>query len=264
MSPIISNSNLLMKRARGLSLKKNRQREGAFLVEGLQPTWRAVESGWMVEVLIVSDELLHEPHARDMVNDQERCGVTVSRVSASLFARISDRDGPTGIAAIVRYREVALEALTVDNDTVVVALHQVANPGNLGTIIRTADACNVAGVILLGNSTDPWSPQAVKASMGSIFAVPIIRCEPELFLSWTGHNGVETVATSGYANTAHWDKEYSLPCAIMMGSEGTGLPDTLIASADKCVKIPMLGTTESLNLAVSTAIMLYEVNRHRF
>ncbi|MGN6676689.1 MAG: hypothetical protein ACTHKL_02780, partial [Streptosporangiaceae bacterium] len=134
---ITSAANPLIKRVRLLRERKHRRREGAFVVQGAQPVWQAVEAGADLEVLITAPELLREP-AAGMVAEQEAIGVRVARLSESLIPRIADREGPTGLAAIVRGRTPGLDELAVRRDSVFVALHEVANPGNLGTIIRTA------------------------------------------------------------------------------------------------------------------------------
>jgi TrmH family RNA methyltransferase len=263
-SLITSAANPVVKRVRLLADRRHRRREGAFVVEGIQPVWRAVEAGWEIETLIVVPELLVGSPAEAMVADQEARGVGVARLSRELFERLSDREGPPGLAAIVRGRVGALSELTVTPDAMFVALHQVGNPGNLGTIIRTVDAAGGAGVILLGDGTDPYAPAAVKASMGSVFAVPVASArESGEFFAWAADHGVSVVTTSGYAAAAHWDVRYKVPVAVLLGSEGDGLPADLLARGDVSVKIPMTGTAESLNLAVAAALMMYEVRRHQ-
>ncbi len=258
---ITSPANPLIKRLRLLGDRKHRRREGAFVVQGAQPVWQAVEAGADIEVLIVAPDLLREPAAA-MVAEHEARGVTVARLSGPLFARIADRDGPAGLAAIVRRRLPALDELAVRPGSVFVALHEVANPGNLGTIIRTADAAGAAGVILLGRSTDPFDPTAVKASMGALFSVPVAaEPSPGAFLDWCHGNGVAVAVTSAAGAGTLWDASIQRPLAILLGSEGPGLPDDLLAAGDLRLRIPMTGTAESLNLAVATAILLYETWR---
>src|SRR6185437_9961528 len=151
MADLISSAaNPLIKRVRLLADRRHRRREGAFVVQGVQPVWQAVEAGADIETLIVAPDLLRPPAAAAMVAEQEQRGMRVTRLSADLFTRIADRDGPAGLAAIVRARPVPLAGLTVGPGSVFVALHEVGNPGNLGTIIRTASAAGAAGVILIG------------------------------------------------------------------------------------------------------------------
>src|SRR4029077_4294590 len=154
---ITSAANPLIKRVRLLGDRRHRRREGAFVVQGGQPVWQAVEAGADIEGLIPPPGLLREP-AAEMVAEQEARGVRVARLSEILFARIADREGPTGLAAIVRGRIPELGELAVRRDSVFVALHEVANPGNLGTIIRTADAAGAAGGIPVGRWRGPSNP----------------------------------------------------------------------------------------------------------
>lgn len=259
---ISSGANPLVRRIRALGERKHRRREGAFFVEGLQPVWQAVEAGAPIEALVVAPELLVSEPARRMVAEQEARGVRVARLAAAIFATLSEREGPTGLAAIVRARTARLEDLPVRPDAPLVALHDVGNPGNLGTIIRTADAVGAGGVILLGETTDPFAPAAVKASMGALFAVPIAHvADPATFFAWATGRGVTVATTSARAPSLHWAVRYPLPLALLLGSEGEGLPADLLARGDLRVRIPMAGTARSLNLAVAAGVLLYEVRR---
>ncbi|RZQ64986.1 TrmH family RNA methyltransferase [Amycolatopsis suaedae] len=259
---ISSAANPLAKRVRLLADRKHRRREGAFVVEGLQPVWYAVEAGWEIETLIVAPSLLTGQAAQRMVDDRERAGVPVARLSGELFKRLVDRDGPGGLAAIVRSRTGDLSTLDVQPGSIFVALHRIANPGNLGTIIRTVDAVGGAGVVLIGETVDAYSPAAVKASMGSLFAVDVVHTpDAGEFFAWAEDRGVSVLATSGTADDDHWDAGYEPPLAFLLGSEREGLPDDLLARATRRLRIPMVGTVDSLNIGVAASIMLYEARR---
>jgi len=259
---ISSAANPLVKRVRALGDRKCRRREGAFVVQGIQPVWQAVEARADIEVLLVAPDLLRHAGALSMVEAQAAAGVRVARLSGELFGRIADRDAPTGLAAIVRATPTALASLPVPGDAVFVALHAAGNPGNVGTIVRTASAAGAAGVILIGPSADPYDPAAVKASMGALFTVPVTTAASGAeFLTWARSHGVAVAATSARASVSHWHAEWRLPLALLLGSEGTGLPADLIDAADLRVAIPMTGTAESLNLAVAAGVLLYEVRR---
>lgn len=256
---ITSAANPLVKRVRALADRKQRRREGAFVVEGVQPVWRAVEAGWEIETLLVVPGRLAEAGA-DMVAARRAAGTRVVELAEQLAVRLTERDAPPALFAVVKSRTTALPAATPE--ALFVALHRVGNPGNLGTIVRTADAVGAAGVILVGETADEYAPAAVKASMGSLFAMPVARVpDADAFFGWAAGNNVEVVATSGYAGTEHWSAPYRTPTAVLLGSEGDGLPDEIIERADRTVRIPMVGTPESLNLAVAAALMLYEVRR---
>ena len=258
---ITSAANPVVKRMRLLGDRKHRRHEGAFVVEGIQPVWQAVEAGAEVEVLVVAPALLG-PRAAELVAAQEAAGTRVAWVSGELFARLSVRDGPSGLAAIVRARVPGLAGLPVTPDAVFVALHEVGNPGNLGTIIRTADAAGAAGVVLVGPAADPFDPAAVKASMGALFAVRVARAaDPAEFFAWTAGSGVAVITTSAKAERSFWEAGYPRPLALLLGAEGAGLPDDVLAAGDAQVRIPMTGTAESLNLAVAAGLLLYQARK---
>jgi TrmH family RNA methyltransferase len=264
MAELISSAaNPLAKRVRALAERRHRRREGAFVVEGIQPVWQAVSAGAEIETLIVAPDLLRGSPALAMVEERERRGMRVARLTRDLFERLSDRDGPSGLAAIVHGRVLALPDLAVGPDSLFVALHEIGNPGNLGTIIRTADAAG-AGVVLLGDTTDPFAPAAVKASMGALFEVPVAQAgDPADLFEWARARGVGVVATSAHADAQHWSTSYPAPLALLLGSEGVGLPRDLLERGDLRVRIPMVGGAHSLNLAVAAGILLYEVRRQR-
>jgi TrmH family RNA methyltransferase len=261
---ITSAANPIVKRMRLLAERKHRRRGGAFVVQGIQPVWCAVEAGWDIEALIIAPELLAGSPAEDMVERQSRAGVRVIRMGRDLFVRVSDRDGPSGLAAIVRSQMDELGGLRAEPGSVFVALHGISNPGNLGTIVRCADATGARAVVLVGDTTDPFAPAAVKASMGSLFGVRVARARGfEEFFAWASSGHVGVVAASGSAVTDHWSAVYRSPLALLLGSEGRGLPDSAIRASDQQVRIPMVGTAESLNVAAAAAVLMYEVNRQR-
>jgi RNA methyltransferase, TrmH family len=261
---ISSAANPLVKRVRSLADRKHRRRESAFVVQGIQPVWQAVEAGAEVEVIIVAPGLLRHPGAVAMVAERETAGVRVATVSDELFGRISDRDAPSGLAAIVRATPAPLADMPVRADSVFAVLHEVGNPGNLGTIIRTANAAGVSAVITIGPSADPYDPAAVKASMGALFAMPVAQAtSADQFFEWAATSGITVAATSARGSATCWDAELPLPIAFMLGSEGAGLPEEVLDRADVHVRIPMVGTAESLNLAAAAAVLLFELPRRR-
>jgi TrmH family RNA methyltransferase len=257
---ISSASNPLVKRIRALADRRTRRREGAFVVEGVAPVWQAVDAGVEIEVLVVCDELLERSPARTMVAAQESAGVAVARLSLDLFTRISDRDGPSGLAAILRAPDDSVEALGVATDSFFVAADEMSNPGNLGTVIRTAEGLGAAGVLLVGDGADPLSPQAVKASMGSLFHLPVVHL-PDLdsLFDWARASGVRTVTTSATATTRLRDADLSRPLVLLLGAERTGLPQAALERSDVAVTIEMSGHATSFNVAVAAGILMYEV-----
>jgi TrmH family RNA methyltransferase len=260
--PISSATNPLAKRIRALADRRARRREQAFVVEGVAPVWQAVEAGAGLEVLVVCPELLGRSPAAGMVAEQHAAGVPVVTFTRELFTRISDRDGPSGLAAVVRAPDSSQQQLRVHRRGFFVAAHEMANPGNLGTLIRTAEALGADGVLLVGDGADPLSPQAVKASMGSLFHLPVVHL-PDLegFFAWATTAGVRTVTSSAKASTPLADADLTRPLALLLGAERTGLPADALARGDVDVRIPMTGRATSFNVAVAAGILMYEVAR---
>ena len=259
---ITSTSNRLLKHARRLRQRKHRDAEGVFLVEGIASTWQALEHA-EVEVLFYSPELLTSERALDLVRRAEE-HAKVAEVTRDAFATLSDREHPVGIAAIVRARTLRLRDLEVAVDSVFVALHEVGNPGNLGTIVRTADAAGAAGVVAIGEGTDFWHPNALRSSMGTVFTTPLVAVDgPRDAITWARDNSLTVVTTSAHTEIEHWSTTYSTPALLLFGSEGHGLSQELLDEGDVAVRIPMRGTATSLNLAVSVGILLYEAARPR-
>jgi TrmH family RNA methyltransferase len=264
MNVITSTANPLIKRLRRLEQKKYRQAEQAFLVEGIQPVWAAVETHAGIEVLIVAPELLKSESAQKLVDAQRSAGTRVVQVTRTVFESFAEREHPSGLAAIVRLAPRTLDDLRVTPQALFVALFAVGNPGNLGTIIRTMDAVAGSGVILIGDATDAYHPTAVKASRGTLFSVLVAQVENvDAVLVWAKARGVSVVTTCDHAPRDFWSVVYPRPALILFGSEGEGLPDQVLARGDLSVRIPMAGRADSLNLAVAVGVLLYEVERQR-
>ncbi len=260
---ISSTANPLIKRVRALQARKVREAQGVFLVEGVQAVWQAADNGAAIETVLVAPDLLPSARARGLVERLRREGVQTVELTRDVFETVAEHAHASGLAALVRIRGQALSDLTVSANSLYVALHGVQYPGNLGTILRTVDAVAGTGVILIGDATDPYHPQAVKASAGALFTVPHVQVPSfEPLLDWCAEQGVHLVTTSPRAPLAYWSAAYALPAVLLFGSEGQGLPEEVIA-AGQAVHIPMAGQADSLNLAVSVGVMLYEVRRQQ-
>jgi TrmH family RNA methyltransferase len=183
-------------------------------------------------------------------------------VTPEVYGTLSDRDGPSGLGAIVTTAERALDDLPVDHDSIVVGLDQISTPGNLGTIVRTADGAGADAVVVVGDAADPFDPAAVKASMGTIFSVPVCRTVSldDLF-GWAAERGIQVVTTSARAATPYYGAPYRAPALLLLGSEGEGLSKEALARGDLQVRIDMQGAASSLNVAVAAGVMLFEMRR---
>ncbi len=260
MSEISSPSNPLIKRVR--KLRRARGPDGPCVVEGIAPVAAAMASGAEVELVLFAPELLTGEGGLRLLEEVRAAGVPASAVSPEAFASLSSRDSPAGVAALVVPDPVSLDAIEHSDEALVVALHQPGNPGNLGTIIRTAAAAGCDGVVIAGASTDPFGAEAVKASMGSVFSVPIAFCDAlDQVFGWARPNGVKVIATSAHSSESLWDSDAVPPCVLMFGSERLGLPEEAMDQADLCVGLPMSGSVGSLNLAVAAGIVIFDVIR---
>lgn len=260
---ISSAGNQLAKRLRRLSQRKYRRAEGACVVEGIQPVRQAHEAGWRIDTLVVAPELLRAQSAQAFVADVEASGTSVARLTAELFGRLSDRDGPTGLAAIID-TSVRSEVPPAAASETWVAVERLGNPGNLGTILRTADATGAAGMILVGPTADPWDPASIKASMGAVFSVPLLQVDDLAELrTWIAARDGQLVTTAARAEHSLWEVEFADRVVLLLGSEQEGLDDQTLGRGDLAVNIPMTGTAESLNLAQAATVLLYEVWRQR-
>ncbi len=256
---ITSFSNPKVKFLRKLEQKKYRQETGIFLIEGLRIVGEAVQIKAPIQYLVTAPDLLTSQFGIDIINQAAERKIDVIEVSAEIFQKLAHKDGPQGIAAVVQQTWATLEQEIVKPDDLWVVLDEIADPGNLGTILRTADAVGACGIILTGHATDPYDPTAVKASMGAVFTLHLIQSTWDQVCQWCKINLVNLVGTSDSADKDYQGVKYTRPLALLMGSERHGLSSEVQAACDLMVRIPMAGRSDSLNLAVATGIMLYEI-----
>jgi RNA methyltransferase, TrmH family len=261
---ITSSSNPAVKQIRKLREKKERQQSGLFYAEGLRIVIEAVQTGSKVQQLIYSPELLVSPVGREFLERQQKQDIEILEVSAAVFESFALKDDPQGIGAVIAQRWSSLEQISILPGESWVALDSVADPGNLGTILRTNDAAGGKGVILLDQSTDPYDPTAIRASMGAVFNQQLVKTSFSRFAAWKVENQIAVVGTSGAAQEDYHTAKYPPRFVLLMGSERQGLQDQHYRICDQVVRIPMQGASDSLDLAVATAIVLYEIyNRRR-
>ena len=253
---VTSLTNATVKATRALHLRKEREETGLFLAEGLKIVTEAVELGRAPKVLLYGPDASH-PLLHQAVQATEAAGGEVIEVTQGILEKISRRENPQMVIGVFPQAFTALESLEPASAACWVALQQVRDPGNLGTVIRTADAAGCGGVILVGDCCDPYSVEAVRATMGSIFAVKIAKASVAEFLAWRKSWPGSVVGTLLSATTDYRAAEYRRPALVLMGSEQAGLPPDLAAACDVAVKIPMRGRADSLNLSVATGIMIY-------
>ncbi len=263
---ISSPSNPHLKAIRKLNDAKERNATGNFLAEGLRVVGQAVDSDANIVELLWSDEFLISDYGRSLISQlSKNPSIEISELSREAFESLARKDKPQGIAAVIRQEWHFLEKQQALENGLWVALEAVQNPGNLGTILRTCDAVGAKGLILLDNSTDPYDPAAIKASMGAIFTIPLYKSNVEGLQTFLALNpAMQTIGTSDKVNQDCFEFDYPDPLLLMMGSEREGLSQYYMDLCQNMISIPMEGQNDSLNLSVATGVMLYQIyNHHR-
>ncbi|MCO5155066.1 MULTISPECIES: TrmH family RNA methyltransferase [unclassified Shinella] len=260
---VTSLSNPIVKDIKALANKKDRDETKSFMAEGLKLVIDALELGFEIRTLVYAKNVKEKPQVVQCATKTVARGGLVLEVSEKVLASITRRDNPQMVVGIFTQRWTPLRDLKPQTGETYVALDRVRDPGNLGTIIRTADAAGASGVILVGEATDPFSMETVRATMGSVFAVPLVKTNVADFLAWKKAAGVEVVATHLAGAVDYRSIDYrKKPVVLLMGNEQSGLPDELARAADALARIPQAGRADSLNLAIATGIMLFEARRH--
>jgi TrmH family RNA methyltransferase len=254
---VTSLTNPTVKAVRALHLRKERDETGLFVAEGLKTVTEGVDTGHAPKILLHGAEAAGHPLLQRAVQATLAGHGEVIEVTQDILAKVSRRDNPQAVVGVFEQVFKPLGAILPAAAPCWVALHRVRDPGNLGTIVRTADAAGCGGVILVGECCDPYSVEAVRATMGSIFAVPLSKASEAEFASWRGGWPGSVVGTLLSATHTHASADYAKPALVLMGNEQQGLPPEMAALCDVNVKIPMRGRADSLNLSVATGIMIY-------
>ena len=256
---LTSLQNRRIKDIRALTLRRERQKTGLFFVEGIRLVGEAIQTFSKIETLVVVPNQLQSHFGKKLVDRARSEQIEVLEVSEAVFHKLSNRDGPQGIGAVVKQDWTDLKTVKPDVGLGWVVLEEVGDAGNLGAILRTGDAVGLAGIILLGDTTDPYNPQSVRSSMGSIFSQMIIRTSLEKLVMWKEQFMVPMIGTSDSATIDYRHARYFPPLLLSLGSEKKGLSKGNFDVCETVVRIPMVGRADSLNLAVSAGILLYDV-----
>ena len=260
---ITSLANPLVKDIKALAQKKNRDETNLFLAEGLKLIIDALDLGWKLSVLVVAKAAIGNPVADKTIARALALGAEVVETSEKVTAAITRRDNPQAVLGVFEQRYNALSSIKASSTDTFLALDRVRDPGNLGTIIRTADAAGVKGVILIGECTDPFAIETVRATMGSVFAVPLYHASEPDFISFRKTFTGLVCGTHLKGAVDYRSVDYSkAPVLIIMGNEQSGMGEALSDACDKLIRIPQQGRADSLNLAIATGVTLFEVRRH--
>lgn len=257
MKKITSTANPEIKNIRALAMRKYREETGLFITEGLRHALEAAEAGWEFSALVIEESAKDKDLVKKLLALVEKQKAHVLDVSPKIMESLTKRDNAQNVVAVLKQRWAGLAAV---KKGVWVALEEIRDPGNLGTIMRTCDAVGAEGIILIENTCDPYSLEAIRASMGSFPHVKLVRCTRADFVK-TFAAGFQVVGTHLKTDHDYRKIEYKTPLVLLMGNEQAGLTETLASACTHLVKIPMRGRADSLNVSVATAIMLYEVIR---
>jgi TrmH family RNA methyltransferase len=261
---ITSLQNERVKLIRSLHMRKARRETGLFLAEGVSLLVTARDAGWKPKILAFLAASAGSGIARELARWAEGAGAECLEVSQAVLAKLAAKENPQTMLGVFEQRWMPLPPpAAVARDALWVGLESVRDPGNLGTIVRTVDAAGASGVVLIGPCVDPYSQEAVRATMGSVFNVPLVRVGLQDGLPWVRRwpgdiAGAHLRATEDFRAVA-----YRRPTLLLMGSEGPGLSEELAGACTRLVRIPMSGRIDSLNLAVATALLLYEIHKDR-
>ena len=256
---ISSTANVRVKYIRSLANRQEREKTQHYFVEGIRIVGEAIQLGVDIDTLVYAPTLLKSPFALELVRKQQEQNTPLLEVSSEVFKSLSVKDGPQGIGAVLQQQWKQLDQVVPQQHDLWVALDAAQDPGNIGTILRTSDAVGCTGLLLLGHSADPYDAGALRASMGAVFSQQLIKASFDEFLQWKEQHALTVVGTSDAASVDYRAARYHRPLVLLMGSEREGLSPVQQTACDTMVSIPMVGRSDSLNLAVATGIVLYEI-----
>ncbi len=257
---ITSLTNDRVKAIRALEMRKERRETGLFVAEGASILMTAYENGHRPVTLVYAGDAAAGAVHRSLIEGALTAGAEVLEVSDAVLGKLAAKENPQAMLGVFSQRWSSLpDTRALDRTSTWLALEEIRDPGNLGTIIRTVDAVGAAGIVLVGQCCDPHARECVRATMGSIFSVPLIKASRETFLSWRSGWTGDVVGTHLEGREDFRAPSYAQPTLLVMGSEGPGLSESLTRSCSRLVKIPMAGRLDSLNLAVATALTLYQI-----
>ena len=256
---ITSFSNETVKRMRALRDKKARKSEGLFLAEGLRILTEARDSGLLPEIIAYSPTGGVHPLAAEIIAAAESAGADVIETSPDILSKMSGKDNPQAILGAYRQPDTSIGTIDRSKSPLWIVAQALRDPGNIGTILRTGDATGAGGLVIIDDSADPFSVEAVRASMGAIFTQQVATARWDEFIAWLRSGPGQLVGTSLKTENDYLDPVYEQPCFLLIGNESQGLPEAYEAECDLLVNMPMLGRADSLNAAVAAAVMAFQV-----
>lgn len=260
---ITSKDNLMLRRMKKLESKKFRDKMGLFVLEGITVLKEAIEEGIGIEFVIYSDSFAENPESAAMIDKLQEEKVNIYSVDNRLFASVSGTETPQGIIAAVEKPEWNADEILAEGTNIIV-LDRVADPGNMGTIIRTAEAAGFSGILAIKGSTDIYGGKVSRSAAGALMRMPVLYADsPQDAVEMLKSKGKKIVCTDPRSDKNYYDVDLSKDAAIVIGNEAAGVCEELFGCADISVGIPMEGKTESLNAAIAASVMMYESLRQK-
>lgn len=260
---ISSVNNQRIKDLRKLEKAAERRLRGVFMVEGLREVSLAQRGGYEIETIFVCYDKVRQSETYNLNFLDKLENVEIIEVSEAAYESVAYRESTEGIIAVIKQKELHLDLLKLSENPLVLVLESIEKPGNLGAMLRTADASGVDAVIICDPRTDIYNPNVVRSSLGTVFTNQIAVAETEAIIAFLKQRNIASYAA--YLNTekTYYEYDFRTPTAVVVGAEADGLSDTWISNATHHLKIPMLGEIDSLNVSVSAAVLLYDAVRQR-
>ncbi|GAB4226861.1 MAG: RNA methyltransferase [Chlamydiales bacterium] len=260
---ITSVQNPKIKEAVKLRERRTRDQTGLFLIEGYRELSRALLGNQSIQHVFWCSEFFLGSNEIPLLQDLKQHGAHLYSCDPKVFRKLSYRDRPDGLIGIAQQKIRDLKSLKLSLNPFLVVAESIEKPGNLGTILRSSDATGVDALIVCDSCTDPFNPNVVRASVGTLFTVPVIEASSQDALQWFKNHNIKIVAATPHAESLYHQVNFNQPVVIALGTEQYGLSEQWMEQADIKVKIPMYGVADSLNVAMATTVLLYEVLRQR-
>jgi RNA methyltransferase, TrmH family len=259
---IDSTKNPTLKTLGELKERKGREAQRRYLIEGSRETLRALQGGERLEKVLVCPELLNA-EGKELKAKAEEEKLEILELSRAAFEKLSLRQNPDGVIAVVTMREKKLAEVVLPTNALVLVIDGLEKPGNVGALLRTSDAVDADAVIVTGFGTDLYNPNVIRASMGSLFSRPVLSLDAKEVIAFLQAKDFKIIAATPHTNKVYWHEDFTSSTAIVLGEEHEGLSRVWLEAATTQVTIPMNGLADSLNVATAGALLLYEVLRQR-
>lgn len=260
---ITSSANPRVKQTVKLRQRSHRDKLGMTIIEGFRETRRAIDNRFPIREIFTCSDFFLGDNEPELIRNAVAMGAEHLECAENVFRRLSYRDRPDGILAVANHIKYSLDDIKLTNPPFLLVAEAVEKPGNLGTILRSADAAGINGVLVCDRCTDINNPNVIRASIGTVFSVPVVEIESGACIEWLRNNGIQIAAATPHTEQLYTDTNLTVPLAIAMGTEQYGLSPAWLKAADIHLRIPMQGQADSLNVATAATILMFETVRQR-